>query len=307
MECWILGASAILFLGAVILAVMTRRALVRYTSELSNCLDDMIAGKKDIIFQEEQDTLQGKLETKMRSLYEILQERAGQNQRDRELLETTIADLSHQVKTPIANIRMYHNFLHRDNLDAKRRGEFMEALENQVDKLEFLIQSMIKLSRLESGIVRVNPEYAPVYPLLESCICDIALKAEAKDIEITVDCVDNLYAFFDVKWTEEAVFNLMDNAVKYTGNGGEIHVSAMATDFFVRIRIQDSGRGIPEKNITQIFKRFYREPEAAKTEGVGIGLYLAREIVNKENGFIEVQSEVGKGSVFSVHLPMEKV
>lgn len=307
MEYWILAAAAVLFLGAVLSAVITRKELVRYTSELSNCLDEMIAGNEDIVFQEEQETLIGKLQTKLRKLYEILQERASQSQENRELLEKTIADLSHQVKTPISSIRMYHNFLHKENLDEKKRRQFMEALENQVDKLEFLIQSMIKLSRLESGIVRVNPEYAPVYPLLESSICDIALKAEAKEIDISVDCVENLHAFFDTKWTQEAVFNLMDNAVKYTGKGGSIQISAMATDFFVRIRIRDSGKGICEKNLTQIFKRFYREPEVTGTEGVGIGLYLAREIVDKENGFIEVQSEVGKGSVFSVHLPMEKV
>lgn len=221
------------------------------------------------------------------------------------MLERTVADLSHQVKTPIASIRMYHNLLQKERLDESRRLEFLKAVENQVDKLEFLIQSMIKMSRLETGIIKVHPEYTMVYPLLEQVVCDVALKAEAKNIELEVECDAALKAFFDPKWTQEAVFNLLDNAVKYTDAGGRVCINAMATDFFVRIQICDNGKGIEEENMAQIFKRFYREPDAARTEGVGIGLYLTREILSRQKGFVEVQSKKGKGSVFSAHLPLE--
>ena len=101
------------------------------------------------------------------------------------------------------------------------------------------------------------------------------------------------------------MFNILDNAVKYTGNGGNVKISASATDFFVRIQVRDDGRGIEAAHITEIFKRFYREPSAAESEGVGIGLYLAREIITKEKGFIEVRSKPGTGSLFSLNLPIE--
>ncbi len=117
-------------------------------------------------------------------------------------------------------------------------------------------------------------------------------------------CEDSLKAVFDRKWTLEAVFNILDNAVKYTGVGGNIRIQAQVTDFYVRIGIEDDGKGIEESRITEIFKRFYREPEVADQDGVGVGLYLAREIVMKERGFIEVRSKAGKGTKFYVNLPV---
>ena len=181
----------------------------------------------------------------------------------------------------------------------------MHALGSQVDKLEFLIQSMIKMSRLEAGIVKVRPKEEAIYPMLEQAVCDAAIKAEQKGISIQVWCPQEIDAFFDFKWTLEAVYNILENAVKYTREKGHIEIRASVTDFFVRIQIQDSGKGIPEEHLTEIFKRFYREPEVHLEEGVGIGLYLAREIITKQKGFIEVRSNVGEGSVFSIHLPLQ--
>lgn len=307
MEYIILAAAGVLFTGAAAMLYAARRALVSYTESLSECLDDMIAGKEDIIFGQEKETLTGRLQSKLQKLYEILENRASRSQDDRRMLEGIIADLSHQVKTPIAGIRMYHNLLQKEQLDENRRREFLDAVEHQVDKLEFLIQSMIKMSRLETGIVKVHPEYTPVYPLLEQAVCDIALQAETKEIEIEVECDERLKMYCDPKWTREAVFNLMDNAVKYTGKGGRVLVNATATDFFVRIRIQDNGKGIAEPHLAEIFKRFYREPDVAQSEGIGLGLYLVREILTREKGFVEVQSKEGRGSCFSVHLPIEEV
>lgn len=306
MEYIILAVSAAFFTGSIVMLCAARRALVSYTRCLSACLDDMIAGKEDIVFEQEKDTLIDRLKSKLQKLYEILEERASRSQDDRKMLESTIADLSHQVKTPIASIRMYHNFLQKEQLSEDRRKEFLDAVEHQVDKLEFLIQSMIKMSRLETGIVKIHPEYTSVYSILEQVICDAALQAEAKEIAIEVECDERLKVYCDPKWTREAVFNLIDNAVKYTGFGGRISVSATATDFFVRIRIQDTGKGISEAHLADIFKRFYREPDVAQDEGIGLGLYLVREILTREKGFVEVQSKEGEGSSFSVHLPMEE-
>ena len=305
MEYLILGGGAILFLISLIILHFTRYRLVIYTRRLSDTLDAMISGHGEINFSVEEETLMGKLQSKLQKLYEILNDRASQNEADRHMLESTVADLSHQVKTPIASIRMYHELLEKENLDADRRRTFMSAAEQQVDKLEFLIQSMIKMSRLETGIVKVHPIYAPVYPLVEQAVCDVALKAGEKQIEIEVSCDESVHAYFDPKWTQEAVFNILDNAVKYTDSKGNIWITVQATAFFVRISIRDTGKGIEESRLTEVFKRFYREPEAAQAEGVGIGLYLAREIMARQRGFIEVQSEKGVGSVFSVHIPIE--
>lgn len=241
----------------------------------------------------------------MRQLYGAIEMKSAENLRQREQLESMISDISHQVKTPIASIRMYHDLLKRKELDENRREEFLTAAEHQVDKLEFFMKSMIRMSRLETGIIKVQPENNSVHQLIAQAVCDVALKAEAKNIDIEVICDEDLYARFDSRWTAEAVFNILDNSVKYTQAGGRLEISAGKTDFFMRIKIKDNGRGIAESRITEIFKRFYREPESAEVEGVGIGLYLAREIVMKQKGFIEVRSKVGEGTEVYVSLPVE--
>ncbi len=300
--CAVAGMFLLISIGIL---VYTRSCLLTYTRKLSDCLDSMAAGEEEIQFEEEEESLIGKLQVKMRKLYDIMQRRAEENLRDRKNLEKTISDISHQLKTPIASVRMYQNILMRPDISEEDKNAFLTNAESQVDKLEFLIQTMIKMSRLETGIVNVSPKNESVYQLIESAVCDAAIKAEAKKIGLSVDCSEMLTAYFDKKWTAEALFNIIDNAVKYTGEGGEIRISAAATDFFVRIEVRDNGRGIEPSHITEIFKRFYREPSAAEEEGVGIGLFLAREIITKEKGFIEVRSQIGYGSRFSLNLPME--
>lgn len=306
MEEMILGISLLLFLASMGTALYVRKSLVQYTGEICDCLDAMLAGRTDIDFHEDQETLIGKIQVKMRQLYEILEKRTEESLRQREQLESMISDISHQVKTPITSIRMYHNLLERKELSQEKREEFLRAVENQVDKLEFFMNSMIKMSRLETGIVKVQPSESRVHELIARAVCDVALKAEKKEIAIEVDCKEELTAYFDSRWTAEALFNILDNGVKYTGPGGRIEIFAEKTDFFVRIKVKDNGKGIARARIPDIFKRFYREPESAQIEGVGIGLYLAREIVMKQKGFIEVRSREGEGTEVYINLPTER-
>ena len=314
MNAILLGSSVLLFAMSVGILLYVRYGLVQYTTQLMYSLDAILAGDKEIDFGENKDTLNGKLQAKLCQLGEVMEQKAKENLHQRQQLETIIADISHQVKTPIASIRMYHNLLERKELEEKKREEFLAAVEHQVDKLEFFMKSMIRMSRLETGIVQVNPEKKAVYELIAQAVCDVALKAEQKKIDIVIDesVVSDkadggeLTAYFDTRWTAEAVFNILDNSVKYTQDGGKIVISARKTDFYVRIGIKDSGRGIAEARIPMIFKRFYREPESANVEGVGIGLYLAREIVMRQKGFIEVHSKEGKGTTVFVNLPVER-
>lgn len=302
MEIILLAISLLLFLAAIGTAVYVRISLIRYTTLILDCMDCM--SKQDFGFLKDLETLPAKIQMKMYQLYEFIEKKSEENLRQKKQLESTISDISHQVKTPLANIRMYHNLLERDPLESEKQKQFLQAAEHQVDKLEFFIKSMIKMSRLETGVVCVQPETNSVYELIAQAVCDIALKAEEKDIEITADCREDLLAYFDRRWTLESVFNILDNSVKYTRNGGRIEISAGKTDFFVRIKIKDNGRGIVESHIPDIFKRFYREPESAQTEGIGIGLYLAREIVMKQRGFIEVRSKAGIGTEMYINLPI---
>ena len=300
----LLGTSVLVFAVSAGILLYVRKGLVQYTTQLMGSLDAILAGEKALDLLENQDTLDGKLQAKLVQLGEMMEQKARENLRQREQLETIISDISHQVKTPIANIRMYHSLLERKALEEEKREEFQEAVERQVDKLEFFMKSMIRMSRLETGIVQVQPEKSAVSALVAQAVCDVALKAEQKKIEIVIEENEELTAYFDKRWTAEAVFNILDNSVKYTQDGGRIVLSTGKTDFYVRIGIKDNGRGIAEARIPLIFKRFYREPESANVEGVGLGLYLAREIVMKQKGFIEVHSNEGTGTTVYVNLPV---
>lgn len=214
-----------------------------------------------------------------------------------------ISDISHQTKTPMANIKLYSELLSEHLETGSVEAEMLGQIQTQAQKLEFLIQALTKLSRLETDILEVVPVKNQVKPLLESAVEEIRQKAEKKEIQIKIKMDFEAEAVFDRKWTEEALYNLLDNAVKYSPAGSEVLISTKLYEMWCVIAVRDKGRGISEEEIPKIFGRFYRAKEVQQEEGVGIGLYLVREILQKEGGFVKVNSEVGKGSTFLCYLP----
>lgn len=222
--------------------------------------------------------------------------------REKDRIKALISDISHQTKTPIANILLYAQLLQeQENLPADCI-QIVNQIAAQSEKLNFLIQALVKSSRLETGIIAVSPKQGDIAGLLVSVCNDIGKKAEQKKVSVSMK-FDNLTAIFDRKWTEEALYNILDNAVKYTPEYGNISISAVSYELFCRINITDNGIGIAEQDIPSIFNRFYRSPSVNQYEGVGIGLFLSREIIAAQGGYIKVASVAGKGSTFSVFLP----
>ena len=220
-------------------------------------------------------------------------------------MQELISDISHQVKTPISNLKMVNATLLEQPMPEEKRRKFLQASSGQLEKLDFLMQAMIKTSRLETGVISLERKVQPIYDTLAAALGGILLNAERKNIHVSVDCPTDIVLAHDRKWTSEALFNILDNAVKYTNADGDIQVSVQSWELYVKIDIIDSGKGIAENRQGMIFKRFYREEEVHDIEGIGIGLYLAREIVTKQGGYIKVTSRVGHGSAFSVFLPHE--
>ena len=179
----------------------------------------------------------------------------------------------------------------------------MQGIRSQTDKLNFLFQALVKTSRLETGAIVLTKKDGLLFDTLAQAMSGIVYAAEKKGIAVTVDCPQDLRLYHDSKWTSEALFNLLDNAVKYTPDGGKIRVTVEQWEMYVKIVVSDNGKGISESNQAAIFRRFYREEEVHGEPGVGIGLFLAREIITRQGGYIKVVSEVGKGSAFSVFLP----
>ncbi|MGL5254300.1 MAG: sensor histidine kinase [Brevinema sp.] len=214
-----------------------------------------------------------------------------------------ISDISHQTKTPLANILLYSELL-QESVNDEKANELIQSLSKQAEKLEFLITSLVKASRLETGIIEVSPKDNSVKYLIEQAVVQAQPKACEKGIVLTANACD-FEGLFDLKWTAEALYNIVDNAIKYTPNGGSVQLSVTAYQLFCRIDVADTGIGISEDETTKIFSRFYRSPQVSDKDGVGIGLYLAREIIAVQGGYIKVASKADCGSVFSVFLPMK--
>lgn len=231
-----------------------------------------------------------------------------QLEREKENVKSLVSDISHQTKTPVANIKLYTELLkerlcgEENTLERQQEIRMAEEISRQAEKLEFLIQSLTKMSRLESNILAVQPEEQGLQKLLEESIGDVTPKAEKKQVQIINNCVDNITAFYDFKWTKEAVCNVLDNAVKYSPRGGKVILSVTEYELYAAVSVRDEGIGIPEEDTARIFGRFYRAESVQQEDGVGIGLYLTREILRKQNGYIKVKSAPGKGSEFFLYL-----
>ena len=221
---------------------------------------------------------------------------------EKDKIKTLIADISHQTKTPIANLLLYSELLAEDTLSEDMRSN-VDAIQKQAEKLRFLIDALVKLSRLENGILTLSPKQQALAPMLEDIGLQYESAAKQKGLDLQV-IPSEICAYFDRKWTTEALTNLVDNAIKYTALGS-VTIRACEYELFTRIDVADTGIGISEGDQPKVFSRFYRSEEVRENDGVGIGLYLAREIISGEGGYIKVASTLGKGSVFSVFLPRQ--
>ncbi len=306
-EVWVLTAGILLTACAIIwqflLMLFFSKQLSVFTGELCRVMDRMISGSEEPVRVTDSETLFARISYRLSRLYGIMQENRRKVDVERQELQMLVSDISHQVKTPVSNLKMVTDTLLTRPVPEEARREFLKGIRSQTDKLEFLFQALVKTSRLETGAIRLEKKEALLIDTLAVACSGVVYEAEKKDISVSVDCPDDLRLSHDSKWTAEALFNLLDNAVKYTPRGGAIRISAEQWEMYVKLNVSDTGKGIPESNQASIFRRFYREEEVHEEQGVGIGLYLAREIVTKQGGYMKVTSEVGRGSTFSAFLP----
>ena len=304
----VLLTGGVLLLCALIwLFLLTQifgKRLSAFTSVLCQTLDHMIEGNEAPLRPEDSETMLARICYRLSRLYQIMQENRRKVDEERRELQSLISDISHQVKTPVSNLKMAADTLLEKPVSEAERIDFIRGIFSQTDKLDFLFQVLVKTSRLETGVIQLEKKPGRLFDTVAQAMSGIVYAAEKKEIAVSVDCPEDLTVSHDSKWTSEALFNLLDNAVKYTPAGGKIAVSVVLWEMYVEIKVTDTGKGISESNQAAIFRRFYREEEVHDQQGVGIGLYLAREIVTRQGGYIKVVSEPGKGSEFSIMLPV---
>ena len=297
-----------LFLSAVLgwKLYVLKQDIYRFAKRLEESLDDILSGKESKRDWEDEDSMWGMVCEKLRRVNHVWQRKEEESLSEKNKMKELISDISHQTKTPAANLKLCMEIL-QDEPMSDRAEEFLKSMESQIGKLDFLIQGMVKISRLETGVIRIRDHETDLRATIGRAVASIVPRAEQKQIRLYVECDREIRVRHDGKWTEEAIFNLLDNAVKYTERGGSIRIETVVQEIFTQIRIRDTGKGIAPERQAEIFTRFYREPEVHEQEGVGIGLYLARKIVELQKGYIEVKSEVGEGAEFRICLLNERI
>lgn len=276
----------------------------RMVERLDKMLSDAINGE----FQESDydETKLSRLENKWKHFLSSSQLSKEQLDQTKQNIEGLIADIAHQTRTPIANLKLYsallEEHLQKREIVDKEGQKLLHEMIAQTEKLEFLIQSLTKMSRLESNIIKVNPRNRKVVPFVKETISLMEAAAEKKQLvwefgTSSEECT----AMFDFKWTREALGNILDNAVKYSSESSTVKVFVEEYGLYVSVSVKNEGIGISEEESTKIFERFYRSEKVLQKEGVGLGLYLAREILQRENGYIEMRSK-GNGVEFILYL-----
>ena len=220
--------------------------------------------------------------------------------------KTLITDITHQLKTPLASIKMSHELSLSADLSQEERQSFMEAEGQEILKMETLLDELVKLSRLENSMIQIKCKKCSLKETIREAVSQIYIKASAKEIEISVDMEEDMETLHDRKWTVEALVNILENAVKYSAQGTEVHIQVSSLVNHILIQIEDEGIGIPEGEVHEIFKRFYRGSNAKDMakEGAGVGLYLARSIIEQQGGSIVAKRKSGNGTIFQIMLPL---
>jgi signal transduction histidine kinase len=238
------------------------------------------------------------------SLVTMADAHADSERRAKEFLRRTISDISHQLKTPIAALNIYNGILQQETADAATVREFTSLSEQELDRIESLVQSLLKMARLDAGAITLERAPENVFDLLEHIKRQYSFRAEQEGKEIALEGDEQTVFSCDRTWLTEAIGNLVKNALDHTAQGDRILVQWQQSPCLTQITVEDTGSGIHSEDLYHIFKRFYRSRFSKDTQGVGLGLPLAKSIVEAHQGSIEVHSKLGQGTAFTINFPI---
>lgn len=275
------------------------RSACRIMDEL---LDDKTVTMTDLT-EGEVSVLSGKA----KRIQEKMQAEIGGAKGEKEQVKSLISNMSHQLKTPLANIMMYEEILRADsiegeNLTLEERKRFLDKMHVQSEKVDWILNSLFKMVKLEENVIVFEAGPNLIRKTLLDAVNLVYEKAQKKQIEIETEYFPDCSLYHNPKWTAEVFVNILENAVKYTPECGKIRIGMRRFEMYSQIWIRDTGIGIAQEELTGIFKRFYRSRDVENLEGSGIGLYLSKLILEKEKGYMNVDSVLGEGSCFSVFL-----
>jgi len=292
----IAAMTSILLIGTALIFTAWR---YREIAKLTRSLRRIAAGDYSL---DVRDNHEGELSILKNEIYKVtlmLSEHSALLQKDKLRLTDAISDISHQLKTPLTSMKVMADLLSDAKLPEAKRSEFTRNLRMQLERIEWLISSLLKLSKIDAGTAHFKRERVTVKALVEKSLEPLLIPMDIKGQTVTVEGPEDTAFLGDANWTAEALINILKNAVEHTPEGGAIAIRFHENALFTEIVIQDNGRGIPKEDLPYIFKRFYKGKHAGEGS-VGIGLALAHTIVTSQNGTIDVRSAIGNGTKFTI-------
>ena len=298
--------NLIVFVGIIILIILIMCNLMKYVfnklDKVSKNVECIIHGKYNIKDDFKEEGIFNIIHSDLNKLSKSINIKIKNLDKEKENIKELVTDISHQLKTPLASLKLYNSLLLEEDLEEEDRTEFLKTSGMSINKLQSLIESLVNISRLETSMISIKKENKNIKATIIKAIESVKPKAINKCISINLNDFDDKIVPHDSKWTEECIFNILDNAVKYTNLKGKIDIYVQDAINFIRIDIKDNGIGIDKNEFNNIFKRFYRSEEVQDLEGSGVGLYLSRKILESQGGNIIVSSQKGEGSKFSLFL-----
>lgn len=289
---------AVLLILAVWYAIYQKRKTYRMIDRLL----DNVLNQEMIVSSDVEEGEYSALVSKIRQIQDTLENRAQSADNEKEQVKSLVSNMSHQLKTPLANLSLYTEILSQGEITSEQKAEFANKMQRQIEKLNWIVESLSKMVKLEQNIDGFEVKETPIRQTILDAVDAVYEKTEKKAIQLNLEPFEDKALYHNRKWTAEVFVNLLENAIKYTDKGGVVSIRVKPYELYTEIQFSDNGRGIHGEELTDIFKRFYRSPEVENMEGSGIGLYLSELILEKEKGYITAASQYGRGSTFSVFL-----
>ena len=266
-------------------------------------ITEYISGSKDVTIECNDEGELYRLFHEVNSLVAILNAHAENEKSAKKFLRNTISDISHQLKTPLAALNIYNGLIQDEAKELPAIQEFSQLSEQELDRIETLVQNLLKITKLDAGTIVLEKSLEKVSELAEDIKKHFMFRAGQEGKEICLSGDEEISLLCDRSWIIEAISNLVKNALDHTGKGGVIRIQWQAFASIVQITVKDNGSGIHPEDLYHIFKRFYRSRFSKDTQGIGLGLSLTKAIVEAHNGTIEVDSILGTGTSFIINFP----
>lgn len=295
--------SLVLSISILLSTIFFNAKRIQQIEKANKEIKQFIDGKIDIRLKDYDEGSLSKLFSTINDLATSLSVHIEKEKHNKEFLKDTISDISHQLKTPLAALQMYNEIMQEETGNIEVIEKFIPKSTRELKRIEVLIQNLLKLAKLDSNNIVLEKKHHLIKPFIEDCISVFHTRADNEGKTFVVNCNNDIYMNFDKEWLQEAIVNIIKNALDHISEGGLIEITCHNTHVLTLLTIKDNGKGIHPEDIHHIFKRFYRSRFSKDKQGVGIGLALAKAIVEKHEGTISVESTLNEGTTFHLAFP----